>query len=1472
MNIKNIGLRTLLILDHTCDYIPFLSTITNTIDSIAKRSIERRKNTENIYFNHLKHKRIERRIVGCIPIAGNIALLAYDGIGAASLVGKYFISKFKKNFTQDTSIPENEQLNRINEIDNKNVNEIENNNQDDGIVQIQDENIIIFPERPVGLARNSKFQGLKKTEEILKKHGLINVKVPTPFSIEDELLFKYISKKHPEIVFSWQNLNEQYKNEHDKIQFLSRPDVLNTLKSIQNSIKNTFIKETEELETQELTAFIETNKENYLMVRSSGVEDSDGIVNAGGNLSESYIVPETEKALASVGNILASYFNEQSLRNQIQAGKNPFEYIPPLNVVLQPLIGEPINNNNPNQIPVSVVLFSTEPTYSQGSFKLMKLSSTWGHGEGVVNNEQIQTDTFYVSNSPGEDSVLEICHNQEKVQRLAPVQTEADQPINLIPTENPDSIRKQRTLNKKMIARLVEIGRIAEQEMGYPVDMELVVKGDVIYIVQMRKVQRQENTPTYLNDKKILKRFSHPNRSPVENTLKVKTLVTGKSDVLITTKKDETLFCSTLKQAESQFDVKKHKLIIVSNDEPANSHPVVNFSTLGIPCYFSPQNREITDLINHMSEGISLLSCPQSGRLTLWNTTEASPQDFIKTGYFSHPAPLSISLTKQTPLMYSDPVAANDSVFEDFESLIFQLKTAKNAESSAKIFQEIKETYKKKIVNIHQISNFEQPVKRSQSSEITKIYAVMQKMEEKINQTFQNLETAYTTEQPNRLEQLFHIKVLSHLLTSKSINGVNTYTLKHLEDLADTLTKLLDYEKRRGGQPSRFIHLLHIGNNSFTPESFNLWIKFLYDLEDASIEEADYTLFNEMLNSLHEAQALPTWFSTIFLNSVEQNSVTAFNHMIQNYKNDQLELKNGLDLIKMVRQGETLASSIGEAHKTDKIIEKMCEMANEVKKIKIHTPNTGIAKIIKTTAIKKYVDSMDLAIKNIKMEARFTDKEKTEKMNMLLKENYNVLKGWLLESNEIVPIPIEINDKTDINGFFAFLEECWSKADLLPDNEKLKSTPDFNVNGCIAGSTVNMSRHSPKTLEDIFTVIHQNQIFLITKIGLKNEIENQIKDVQIVNYINDEINNINSGLINAISNGKAIMDGFDIANNTFSITYHIPQNNHASIINLTHCKESKKTFIAIKLIGERIERYENVYKILHTLQDCSIINIHKIEKPSNQGLDFTLELKTKEHTDELRNILNTIIYLSNDKPYEYSLRFLSIKQLTMVLKSLDKIKEKNTSLYTLFNGLTKLEKSENIITKKHENNNVIFNKSIRQLIKKARRHRYLEELINCFIEIKQKTDKKTENLVENQIELIIEEIKSDIQHKNWSFETKENRIPKYIAEIMKTIDPDIRGKIDLQILSIFKEHWKENGLPDWLLAEYVGSELITILRGTTNEQVHNFFMEKTKALKEELDKIEENYKNLVLNSMKNFLKQYAPSNFLNQYLELLEPK
>lgn len=78
-----------------------------------------------------------------------------------------------------------------------------------------------------------------------------------------------------------------------------------------------------------------------LMVRSTGREDTKELANAGGNTSVPNVISDIDHALQSLGEVVTSYFGEKSLKQRLGVeDRTLFDPMPLTPILFQRMIGE----------------------------------------------------------------------------------------------------------------------------------------------------------------------------------------------------------------------------------------------------------------------------------------------------------------------------------------------------------------------------------------------------------------------------------------------------------------------------------------------------------------------------------------------------------------------------------------------------------------------------------------------------------------------------------------------------------------------------------------------------------------------------------------------------------------------------------------------------------------------------------------------------------------------------------------------------------------------------------------------------------------------------------------------------------------------------------------------------------------------------------------------------------------------------
>ena len=562
----------------------------------------------------------------------------------------------------------------------------------------------------------------------------------------------------------------------------------------------------------------------YIMVRSSGAEDSHKSANAGGNVSRDYVEPTPKAYCMAARDVVCSYLDYPSLHNQLISGKNPFENKPKLSFTTQELIGEPVTTFeeaakiDKNEIPISLALFTSEPLYvGNEKFRVMRISATYGHGEGVVEGLGINTDTVLILVSDANPEKIKIIYdNVDKPQRLAPVRN-ANGVISLEAVDNPPELRNKPALHKEMLARLYSWGVVNEKFFqNTPTDMELVVKGEVIYSVQSRPINREPLLPTYLDTRKI------PN-GVVTKSLQGEMLVPGQGSVVVV-EPSRILFVPTLKEADRVYKKEKYDAVIVTKPEPANTHPIVNFSEQVVPCLYVKDADKMHTILQESSPGNPMVLCMQQATINLWDSSKGKIEDYTTKGFIVHPAKIVISFpTKISQQAYGKAAEAP----QDIKDVLLAIRCATTQEAAKEAFATLQKhpivTSLKERKIVH---------KEIVPQQVVDTYTVLDHLIEAVDEAFKEVKAVLEKPQEGPLKQLFNVKVLETLLLSPdqvSCISIDPY-LNEAKDL-------IEYQAQFS-HPVHFASIYLAGNAAFDDSSKIAWREFIIKLESKQPSEA----------------------------------------------------------------------------------------------------------------------------------------------------------------------------------------------------------------------------------------------------------------------------------------------------------------------------------------------------------------------------------------------------------------------------------------------------------------------------------------------------------------------------------------------------------------------------------------------------------------------------------------------------------
>lgn len=1010
----------------------------------------------------------------------------------------------------------------------------------------------------------NKHDTLVEMHDFLQKNPIEGVFVPLPHGVPSEEVELFLKENAPQFFRIWEELAEIYGDQHPL--FFEDPRVISLISEAQAAIKTAF----EGFEySSEMEAWLQSSE--YYMVRSSGSEDNKKTANAGGNKSCNYV--KKEGVALCMGEVVASYIDKRSLSNRIKAGENPFKSPLQLSVTVQELIGEQVGGEkDPSKIPISLVLFSNEPLYvGKEAFRIMKLSATYGHGEGVVGNCSIPADTAFVLQSISHPGELYVWYDkQAKLERLAPLHSE--QGVKLEPIANPAELADQRALSAEMIKRLYELGTSMEKLFDGPTDMELVIKEGKIFIVQARPINRSLSLPTYLD----------LDASSLQMQMEAKVLVPGSSSALVIDSAEQVLVEDTLEKAADALQ-KHHKLVISRDDEPLNSHPIIQMTEQNMPCFYHRDGMD--SLISELQLGKPLAVCVQQGVVGLINDSSDVVE---REGYITHPAPLSCP---------PDNMAwrkNKKAIPREVQALFKKIRLDQNQETALKVFKELAEM----------------PLLQDLPGRITykPLLPLAEEIQQRVNETLHELGEVLS-KGAGRLQTLFYAKALETLLWG------NGYSVLHLEENSASLSS---YEQKLEGREAA------LAEESLIPplifETGNAWINFLLSLEKNHPRE-DIESLKQLLHCIGDARSL--WLTFFFDPARKEaaNSEILLKALLEEFDSDSQAF-----LSKMRRHEKLI-----DRFKTDLFadpsaqpyafsqLKALIKPFEDPKTTEAFKKGSPLARIIYAQVLAKGVAVYDKAIKTLKTSnGRYSLPVKAQLFQEMLGPYFSLLR---VSAMKLVGHGKFSFQGVSLREYLNKIESILNKPLDLSSPEKLTAilapSPAFSVQAAVLGSGALFERHLPETLEDVFTLIHQNLNACVSYVLAKKLPLLDITPPPLFVEALDKLSHFR----------KTQLLGIEQESEQLVLNYNAPLRNHSSTFQLTF-KEGR-LFLSVQLLGQARLRWAETGHYLQTLDALSLQPLAKKFYQRGNLLSFDWCAEKVESFAQALEILNII--------YEFSL-------------------------------------------------------------------------------------------------------------------------------------------------------------------------------------------------------------------------------------------
>lgn len=1009
---------------------------------------------------------------------------------------------------------------------------------------------------------------------ILTDNGFI---VPPYFRLKHQLCFNHLSTHAPEWISLWEKFKLIQGSETSGL----KEETHEILDELRKLICITFINHPLPKET--LQFYLENNygENEFLVVRSTGKEDSSEIANPGGNESYSGILPTTENISEAIGKVIASYFSEKSLEQRLKSKKGDTILAEPfMPMLLQKMIRE-----TPDGMVYSGVMYT--------GLRGTRIQAAPGHGEYVVNSKG-PIDSYFVTREG-------VIHQQisQKPTRMVLEVKQGESHLTL--EQNSDELRINSTLPIDVVKRLNTIGKKIEELYEEPRDVEFVydTKSDEIFIVQARPIPKglsEDLIPSAIAPEHIKKV-----KEEADNLIKAKVITPAGYSARIIESEGNIIIRPNISAALDEYlsmkdEVSAVKAIVVLRDAPGTSHEAAQFNSVNVPVFFVSKSEAVKIQALLKQEHPKLIFDAQRGLIVDWH--ERDENEILKDGFFKS----SIS-PERTIIPSRHTFEISEKVMEEGYSLIYQGSEGKLKKK--RVFEHIESL----LEDIESVKAGEvEGAKESLSIILRYFYNIATSQS-----TAQNSRDKYIKEELFRHACIFAVNI-SHQLDeiAKLKDTLPEELQRELLDLVNGLEALVVNPGRKNmfshsiyqtlvdkrarialaAPPSGaifnhlppniqddVINLYHFGNLSTNKETFDKWTRFVLETALNSSQTDDDNLEKIKKIVLYAAQnnlgtiLINLTFKGFYEPSDPQSVIQVMELMIKRCK-ELLEKHGFWKFESIITEFESKVSlwskkrnylALNQDFNQDfnDLLEKFNNLG-DINKLSLYAK----AKI--SEEIERLTEVVDTSIKSLKGSPDYqNDRDLQAQRFSEMLSHYHQLMVWMIRN---VPDQKFKEWQSHVLSKMTKEEliECISVA--FKNRQKNASSIDLAASGYLSVNSATID--SPAdfihlllenidkfTLEDFFTLFHQNILASLAALRSVFALSTDDFPPMLRSFHNVTLENIeNIRLISTKVTGDYII-----------LNYNIPLRDHAARLNVSFNKKDGKMELQIEIYGKEIE-------------------------------------------------------------------------------------------------------------------------------------------------------------------------------------------------------------------------------------------------------------------------------------------------------------
>lgn len=974
-----------------------------------------------------------------------------------------------------------------------------------------------------------------------------------------------------------------------------------------------------------------------LMVRSTGKEDTETNANAGGNESVANVEPTISAVLAAMKRVVLSYFGERSLVQRLGAGdRSVFSgevFIP---VLVQKMVGEVASSAamemdegvvgvagggaEPRsvaglatpKVPRSGVMFTQDRESCAPG--IMVVQATWGHNEGVVMS-LVPVDTYRMSGTAIYPVVrrkyVRLVPGEEGLQRIA----------------NDKKLAGASTLTRPMLEALARVGQDLEHFYGYPLDIEFVISGKILYIVQARPLVARKGAvePSYLDG------------AISGEKVPGSTLIAAGGAVRIIERPDQLVCATTLADALGDYQkptVNRGNVqaVLVGEMAATTSHAATVFDGEGKPVVVVPAWEQLRDAV---VAGKKLLVDVQRGEV--WVVDSGFMSDaVIRPGWAVYPMPLELSVVLALALRNGGEawtrkiladVAAPMELEEAQRFLDRHAREAWEGASGAPADGDIIMRHAAAAVRASEPEEVRRAAHNleQQLIKMVRAYRTVLPVDQDliadtdglllvVHQVLERL-VNLAPDATNRMERLLHVRALQTLLRQQ----VDSEAVARPLSVA-RLVKVLRQERVLAdavaaipaATRAKYLQLRKITTMIFVPEVQTQWE---HVVRAAADDVAVMGRLSHLVASLARYDVLPTWLHTTFAADTKADApARTLPVLLDTWETP---LREDAEFLAALTAIKTQAKQVDLA--AFGAIETFAKAWNSFTREIVDyftTPDfatafraaSPLAKNIACAVAGQVVDTFDLAIKRMKKSPAL-DPDRPALFQRMLKR----YRDLFFAIADLVPAEAINYGRSPLQDYKNMINGVVDRASGFNEAD-LESTPGVNIPSFTIGSGMSLLSvvTRPSRGDDVFSITHQ--CILVALAALQKDqvfsIPSRLREVEVL-----------------LSEATCLSR--QVTARGMLVHYNRPLRNHSCQFFAEYHAKTGRVDLMVQFYGHRPERWYHIGSMAVLLACAGVCEAKGFK--FDEGVSFTLELLPATNLAEVQGMLTKMIEHANDE-------------------------------------------------------------------------------------------------------------------------------------------------------------------------------------------------------------------------------------------------